>query len=121
MAGKLPELGDDQLWNRSQIAVEQVQKPLCQQTQQVGRGTSVRGQVGFGRFDVRQYRLPNDSAEQVFLGREIQVDRALADPGGGSDILELGRRITAFGERGEGGGDDLAGTCVFATGAGHSA
>ena len=68
---------------------------------------------------VRQDGLPHHRAEQVLLGREVEINRALADARGGGDILQLGRGIAALGERGERGGDDLAGTGILAAGAWH--
>ena len=75
------------------------------------------GELRLGRLEVRQHRLAHDGAEQILLGREVEVDRALADAGGRGDVLQLGRRVAALGERGEGGGDDLAGSGILAAGA----
>ena len=78
------------------------------------------GELRFGRFQVGQHGLAHDGAEQVLLGREVEVDRALADAGGRGDILQLGRGVAALGERGERGGDDFTGSGVLAAGAeGH--
>ena len=78
------------------------------------------GELRLGRLEVRQHRLADHGAEQVLLGREVEVDRALADAGGRGDVLQLGRGVAAFGERGEGGGDDFTRPGVLAAGAGHS-
>ena len=123
------ELGDrrevaglrhDQLGHRGQVAVEQLQEALRQHPQQIGARAGMAGELRLGRLEVGQHRLAHHGAEQVLLGREVEVDRALADAGRGGDVLQLGRGVAAFGERGEGGGDDLAGPGVLAAGAGHA-
>ena len=115
--GEVAGFGDHELGHRGQVAVEQLQEALCQQPQQVSAGASMSGELPLGRLEIWQYRLAHDGAEQVLLGGEVEVDRALADPGGGSDVLQLGRGVAAFSERGEGGSDDLAGPRVLAAGA----
>ena len=75
------------------------------------------GELRLGRLQVGQHRLADHGAEQVLLGREVEVDRALADAGGRRDILQLGRRVAALGEGGERGGDDFTGPGVLAAGA----
>ena len=116
MAGKFPELGDDEFGNRGQVAVEQAQKSPRQHTQKIGGGTGVPVDLGFGRCDIGQHRLAHNGTEQILLGREIEVDGALADPGGGGNVLELGGGVATIGERGEGGGDNLTGASLLATG-----
>ena len=115
--GEVAGFSDHELGHRGQVAVEQLQEPLCKQPEQVGAGAGMSGELPLGHLEIWQHRLAHDCAEQVLLGGKVEVDRALADPGGGSDVLQLRRGVTAFSERGEGGSDDLAGPRVLSAGA----
>ena len=117
MAGKFPELGDHELGHRGQVAVEQAQKTLRQHAQQVGGRTRVAGHCGLGRLYIGQHSLAHHSAEQILLGREVEVYGALADPRGRGNVLQLGGGIATIGERGEGGRDDFARSGFLAAGA----
>src|SRR6476661_5861939 len=53
-------------------------------------------------------------AEQGFLGIEVAVDRALADPGEAGDVFDLGAGEASLAEDGKGGLEDLIGPRVRA-------
>jgi hypothetical protein len=54
-------------------------------------------------------RVAHDAAEQLFLVREVEVDRALRDAGALGDVLEASGGETALREHREGGVEDLLG------------
>ena len=113
----MPDFGDDQLRDRGQVAFEHEQEALGQHAQDLGgRAVGIGGEFRGGR-QVGQHGLADDGAEQFLLGREVEVDRALADAGGGGDVLQLGGGEAAFGEQAQCGVDDFAGAGGFAPGA----
>ena len=53
--------------------------------------------------------------EDVLLGREVEVERALGDPGAGGDVVQPRGGEALFGERRHRCGDDLVGPVGLAT------
>ena len=109
--------GDHQLGDRSQVGVQQEQETLGDGAQDVGGGRVGVPQQGGGGLQVGQHGLADDGAEQVLLGREVEVDRAFADAGGGGDVFQLGGGEAAVGEQTQRCLDDLAGAGFLAASA----
>jgi len=57
----------------------------------------------------RRQRVPDGLPEQLLLAREVQVDRALGDPGPGGDLIEGRAGNAGFAEDSERCFEDLAG------------
>ena len=117
MAGKLPDSATTSLGIAVRSLSSRSRKRCASIRSRSADEPAWAGEIGFGCLDVGQHRLADDGAEQVLLGWEIEVDRALADAGGSRDVLQLGRGVATLGERGEGGGDDFAGSGFLAAGA----
>src|SRR3954462_1249651 len=66
-----------------------------------------RRELALGALDLRDDRLPDHLAEQLFLVGEVQIDRALRETGALGDVLESRRREPTLAEDGERGIDDL--------------
>ena len=115
--GEIAGFRHHQLGDGGQVGVQQQQEALGDGAQDVGGGAVGVGQQGGGGLQVGQHGLADDGAEQVLLGGEVKVDRALADAGGGGDVLQLGGGKAAVGEQAEGGLDDFAGAGLLAASA----
>ena len=66
----------------------------------------------FAALDELDHRGADDPAEQLFLVREVEVDRALRDAGPLGDVLEPRRGESALREHREGGVEDLLGALL---------
>ena len=91
-------LGDHELRDRAEPGSDDVgdrqQQPLEEHGTRPLEGRGERLDAG----EVRQERLAHDRLEQLLLAVEVEVERALADPGAGRDVLDPGRGEAALGE-----------------------
>ncbi len=60
-------------------------------------------------------RLAHHRPEQVLLGLEIEIERALRDPGPGGDVVQPRGGEALLGKHRQGRGDDLAGPGLAAS------
>ena len=61
-------------------------------------GTSSAATDALDRLDIGDHRLADDGAEDVLLGLEIEIERALGDAGAGRDLLDPRAGKALFGE-----------------------
>jgi hypothetical protein len=107
---KVARLADHHLGHRAQPALGHHLGDAGEgQADQVAeRQRALGDEAGDGR-QVGDDRLAHHRPEQVLLGLEIEIERALRDPGPGGDVVQPRGREALLGEHLQRRGDDLAG------------
>src|ERR1041385_5031642 len=80
--------------------------------ERTGRRAGARAKLPLTGFDLGHHRLAHDLSEELFLVREVEVDRAFGKSGALGDVVEACRREPTLAEHAEGSGEDLLGALL---------
>src|SRR6185369_12107432 len=107
--GEVAQLGVDEAMHRREgRGADPAPAPLHPQIEGAHR-IAILLESGLAALDELDHGGAHDAAEQLFLVREVEVDRALRDARQLGDVLESRRRESALREHREGGVEDLLG------------